>query len=82
MVTTLSGRKTIVICITEGGLFDTVIYHMGGWGSSRTTTYVPVLMFTVLLMSSIMFPLFLVLILREWNERRKSKDSKISPKFN
>lgn len=79
MTVTLSGKEEIVFCITEGGLFDTVIYQRGGWGPSRTTTYVPILMFTVLLMSSIMFPIFLVLILREWNKRRISRDSIIPP---
>jgi len=80
MVTvTLSGKETIVICITEGGLFDTQIYTrsylLTDPRTMRTTTYVPILMFTVLLISSIMFPIFLVLILREWNKRRTSKDS-------
>ena len=86
MVTTLSERKMIVICITEGGLFDTQIYTrsylLTDPRTMRTTTYVPILMFTVLLMSSITFPIFLVLILREWNKRRTSKDPNIPPKVN
>ena len=85
MVTTLSERKTIVICITEGGLFDTQIYTrsylLTDPRTMRTTTYVPILMFTVLLISSIMFPIFLVLILKEWKKRRISRDSIIPPEL-
>jgi hypothetical protein len=58
----------IVIGITEGGLFDTTMYL-----DYTFTAYVPILMFTILTLSPIMFIVCLYLRVREWKSKRSSE---------
>ena len=55
----------IVIGITEGGLFDTDVYM-----DCTGKIYVPVLTFTILTLSPIMFIVCLYLCVREWKSKR------------
>ena len=57
----------IVIGITEGGLFDNQVYFVGG------IAYVPILMFTILTLSPIIFIVCLCLGVREWKSKRSSE---------
>ena len=54
----------IVIGMTEGGLFDNQVYFVGG------KAYVPVLLFTILTLSPIIFIVCLYLCLREWKSKK------------
>jgi hypothetical protein len=61
----------IVIGITEGGLFDTTMYM-----DYTGIAYVPILMFTILTLSPIIFIVCLYLCVRVWKRKRKSYRSK------